>query len=239
MARSFNGSSDYAEVATSPVSGMPLTISAWFNTPLISAQGQIVSVNLGLEADFAMLIRSSGGIRARQTEASGAQDSSTSGSIVVVDTWNHGVAVFSSTTSRTVYLNNVAGTVGTVSVATSTPTKVLIGARYSAGVKAEFFNGKIAEVGIWNVALTAAEIAILSLGVSPLFIRPQNLVSYVPLIGRTSPEIDYKGTGLTLTGTATADHPRVYQAVPPLVLSYPAAPPPPPGGNLSGMFFAT
>ncbi len=34
----------------------------------------------------------------------------------------------------------------------------------------------------WNVALTDAEVAALASGVSPLLVRPENLVRYRPLI---------------------------------------------------------
>ena len=70
-------------------------------------------------------------------------------------------------------------------------------------------DGKIAEVGIWNAALTAEEIASLADGMTCDKVRPQSLVFYAPLVRDL---IDYKG-GLAITNTNTAtvaDHPRVY-----------------------------
>ena len=72
-----------------------------------------------------------------------------------------------------------------------------------------FYNGQAAEVGIWNVALTAAEIASLAKGMTCDKVRPQSLVFYAPLVRDL---IDYKG-GLTITNNNTAtvaNHPRVY-----------------------------
>lgn len=67
-----------------------------------------------------------------------------------------------------------------------------------------------AEWAVWDVALTAAEVASLSKGFAPSLIRPGSLVNYWPIIGRYSPEIDVMGGGgLTLTGTSAAAHPRV------------------------------
>jgi len=66
-----------------------------------------------------------------------------------------------------------------------------------------------AEIGIWNAALTAAEIASLANGMTCDKVRPQNLVFYSPLIRDL---IDQKG-GLTITnnnGATVATHPRVY-----------------------------
>ena len=72
------------------------------------------------------------------------------------------------------------------------------------------FDGQIAEVGAWDVALTAAEIASLAKGITCDKARPQSLKFYAPLIRDLQ---DVKG-GLTITnnnGATVADHPRVYR----------------------------
>ena len=72
-----------------------------------------------------------------------------------------------------------------------------------------FLTGDIAEIGIWNAALTAAEIASLAKGMTCDKIRPQSLVFYAPLVRNL---IDQKG-GLTITnnnGATVAAHPRIY-----------------------------
>ncbi len=69
--------------------------------------------------------------------------------------------------------------------------------------------GQIAEVGIWNVALTDAEIASLADGMTCDKVRPQSLVFYAPLVRDLQ---DVRG-GLTITNNNTAtvaNHPRVY-----------------------------
>lgn len=84
----------------------------------------------------------------------------------------------------------------------------IIGAR-SATTIGGFFNGNIAEIGIWNAALTAAEVASLAKGMTCDKVRPQNLVFYAPLVRGL---IDAKG-GRTITnnnGATVANHPRVY-----------------------------
>ena len=66
-----------------------------------------------------------------------------------------------------------------------------------------------AEVGIWNAALTAAEIASLAKGMTCDKIRQQSLVFYAPLVRNLQ---DVKG-GLTITNNnaaTVANHPRVY-----------------------------
>jgi hypothetical protein len=123
--------------------------------------------------------------------------------------WQHACGVWSSTTSRTVYLNGSNSSTSTASVVQQTINRVLIGMRTSNDVNGLFMEGFIAEVGIWNAALTAAEVASLADGMTCDKVRPQNLVFYAPLVRDL---IDAKG-GLTITnnnGATVANHPRVY-----------------------------
>ena len=72
------------------------------------------------------------------------------------------------------------------------------------------FSGSLAEVGIWDVALTDAEIAALAAGLPPnrLVARRGNLVAYYPLYNPDG--VDYSGNGNHLTtvggSPVRADH---------------------------------
>lgn len=87
---------------------------------------------------------------------------------------------------------------------------------------------------MWNVALSDTDAAVLALGYSPLLVRRSALVSYWPLLGFYSPEIDLlSSTGITLTGTTQSAHTRVFypRFVRPQNLRAaptPPSPPPPP-----------
>jgi hypothetical protein len=128
-----------------------------------------------------------------------------------VNAWNHGCGVFTSTASRTVYLNgaNAVTQSSTNAPNTADINAVYIGTQLTSNSFVNYFEGDIAEVGIWNVALTAAEVASLAKGMTCDKIRPQNLVFYAPLVRNLQ---DAKG-GLTITnngGAIAATHPRVY-----------------------------
>lgn len=70
-------------------------------------------------------------------------------------------------------------------------------------------NSELAEYGMWNRVLDAAERAVLQATGCPLSV-PQGLVSYYPIMGRFSPEIGLRsGIGLTVTDATQAAHPRV------------------------------
>jgi hypothetical protein len=80
--------------------------------------------------------------------------------------------------------------------------------RNSAGVDV-FARGVIAETGVWNVTLTADEIASLAKGVACNLVRPQSLVFYAPLVRNL---IDVRG-GRAITnnnGATVVNHPRIY-----------------------------
>ena len=84
-----------------------------------------------------------------------------------------------------------------------------IAGRFNNGTIGLFAVGRIAEVGIWNAALTAAEIASLAKGMTCDKVRPQSLVFYAPLVRDL---IDARG-GRAITnnnGATVAAHTRVY-----------------------------
>jgi hypothetical protein len=127
---------------------------------------------------------------------------------VAAGTWHHAAAVFTSNVSRTAYINGGNSGTNTSSLTLNTPTSVVIGARYNTTL-GFYFGGDIAEVGVWNVALTAEEIASLADGMTCDKVRPQSLVFYAPLVRDLQ---DVRG-GLTITNNNTAtvaNHPRVY-----------------------------
>lgn len=77
-----------------------------------------------------------------------------------------------------------------------------------ATVQSQFSNGEVAECAFWRAALTADEFNALAKGFSPRRIRPQSLVSYMPLVRITQ---DFKGIAWTEVNSPTVtDHPRVF-----------------------------
>lgn len=134
--------------------------------------------------------------------------------IAIPDTnWHNHVITysFSSTTNNPLwYQDGVSQTVteaiapsGTAGYASDDGT-LTIGA-YDDG-SAEYADGKIAELAIWNRELTAAEAAILGIGFSPLFI-PNGLVFYAPMI-RGLQDLKSGNVG-TATNAVVYPHPRI------------------------------
>ncbi len=202
-------SSQYLSMTSSPVSGPPLTMACWFNADQVTTSDFLVSVSSATNQYFGLAI-----LGANAGDPVGAFDFSSSGLLgasttagYTAGTWTHAVGVWSSLRNRTAYINGGNSATNTNTQTSFTLTRSQIAAL--AGVSSNRMNGLIAEVGIWNAALTADEIASLAKGMTCDKIRPQNLVFYAPLVRDLN---DQKG-GLAITnnnGATVANHPRVY-----------------------------
>lgn len=232
MARSLNGSSDYLRYSGAPVTAAPLTMGCWAKRPGAGdAGGNLMGIYQSGYVNnwhqFSLKWSISAGANAIISANAGGASSAGIATVTRAigdwpdDTWQHVAAVFESSTSRYAYGGGVAGTQNTTSITPASLNRTNMGFQDNASGSG-FALGSFAEAALWNVALTTAEIAALAAGVCPLLVRPTSLVSYWPIIGQYSPEIDMKGGyGLTVTGTSTANHPRIYRASGPLQLGVP------------------
>jgi len=223
MAYSFNGSTQYLSAAASPLGTGQLgdhTIALWVNgaeatgartTPFsISRSTETAGANNPSILIQTAITGSAVLYFARaNSSAAGTGWLTIEGGAAFTGAWNHVCVTLSGTTGR-LYVN---GTEAASSTAASVPTqtgmdRLGVGA-FVRGNVLTHFNGRTAEVGIWNVALTAAEIASLAKGFTCDRVRPQSLVFYAPLI-RDLHDIA-RGLAITNNNTATvANHPRVY-----------------------------
>lgn len=129
------------------------------------------------------------------------------------DTSWHGVAIahaWGSTTSTKAFIDgaeiSLSG-VPTNATQSGANTYQRIGRR-DVVVGQEALNGDMAQIAIYDAALSAGELKSLSNGFSPKNVRPQSLKFFAPLVREL---IEYKGgVALTNTGTTVSVHPKVY-----------------------------
>lgn len=212
MARNFvAASSQSLDSAVAVLTVAPITLACWYFTTSNSTEQDLMSIGDTATNDerfsLTLLGDAVGDPVRAQTEAGGTNRSAITSTGYTINVWQHGCAVFASATSRTVYINGGSPGTNTDSATPSGLDATRIGRRANS-TGGTFMGGRIAEAAIWNVALTAAEVAVLAGGVCPLLVRPENLVSYYPLIGNFSPELDLcGGFNLTLVNAPTAvDH---------------------------------
>ena len=215
MSYDFDGTDDYME-GSIVTTNVPVTLSAWFNSDITNsariifaiAEGSILA---GTTLSPSLSVRTSGTATVTATTSAGnGTNNSSSANTFAANTWNHVAGRFSGTASRIVYLNGEKATENTGNRATGgTLNKILIG-RGSAGtyLPSAPFNGRLAEIAIWNVALDDDEIISLSKGIKPTQIRPQSLEYYVPLIRDINETI--AATSLTSSGPLVFAHTRRY-----------------------------
>jgi hypothetical protein len=205
MAYIFNVANQYLSTALAPVTAAPLTIALWNNN--ISVGSTLISLcTINGTHRFQITNPSGGLVNAITSDGTTTATASAGGRVNSV--FNHIGAVFSANNNRIAYVNGTAGAANTTSVNPTTINTLLICAVYNTTLQ-NYHAGLIAEVGIWNAALTAAEFASLAKGMTCDKIRPQSLVFYAPLVRNL---IDQKG-GLTITNNnnaTVANHPRVY-----------------------------
>jgi hypothetical protein len=209
MAYSLDGSNQRLTPASVPVTAAPLTLACWFRPSNVTHAGALITLTNSAGTNYFALYFN--GTAAGDPVSIFMFPSVTSGfsttSGASANTWHHACGVFTSSNSRTVYIDGGSSATNTASGTPANITQFNIGSFQTAA--GNFFNGQIAEVGIWNVDLTAAEVASLAKGMTCDKVRPQSLVFYSPL---TRDLIDYKG-GLAITNNNTAtvaNHPRVY-----------------------------
>lgn len=228
MARDFSGSSQYlrrdAEIVqwNTPHSYLPHTLVGWFRSDSATARQVLVSVGHNTNGYSSIQIRgdvSGDPIEAGRASSTGAYNSAQSTSGYSTGTWHHAAAVFAADNDRTIYLDGGSSANSTSTTGTIPPANehILIGARIFNSDAGLYLDGRAAEVAVYNVTLTAEEINALAKGVSPLRIRPQNIIFYVPIYGVGSPEPSVVGDHpFTLNGTPTqADHAPVQQLIVP------------------------
>lgn len=214
MARLFtSASSEYLSVASTPVAAAPLTMACWFRNPttVVGTQVLFSLMNSGAANDGFFLEKNGSNLKATTIAGGSAAAAQPATSIATANTWFHLAAVFASATDRRAWVNGAAKATNATSKTPSGVNSVIIGARGGSSVTS-FAGARIAEVGLWNVALLDEEIAALGAGMSPLKMRSASLVGYWPVWGLHSPEIDLTSgaRSMTLSGSPSiADGPLV------------------------------
>lgn len=214
MARLFNdASSQYLGISSTPiVTTTPFSIAAWFRSDDIANLQCIASVNDVAASNHQHCLWIDGAVGgdpiSAGTRAGASFFTAVSTTGYSANTWGHACGVWASVSDRRAFFNGANKGTNNGNLAPNTLDSFDIG-RFGDSTPSAYFSGRIAEVGLWNIALSDNEVFALGTGLCPLFVRPQNLVGYWPLWGLHSPEIDLTSGAhsLTVTGaTVVEDH---------------------------------
>ena len=221
------GSLMYLEVDSIPVTVMPLTMACWARVTDVSSAFIYMSIQDKDVSDqrfalFAAGLATGDPIRAQIRSGATANASTTTG--FTANTWHHAAGVFTSSTSRDVFLNGGGKGSNTTNITPTGLDRISIG-RFGDSTPGNYMDGDIAEPAIWNVALTDDEIAWLAEGYSPITLthRLANLVWYRDLI-RNLDRPSIGSDNLTAFNSPTVSaHTRMYYPAPPMIISIPVA----------------
>lgn len=159
----------------------PATMSAWFLPDTTTEIMEIVFVGDKDSANndrFAMQCTSSPD-KLRFQVRTGSSTNAVTSNTLTDGSWHHGCACEIASNDHQVYLDG-----DTANKGTSTTSRVPSGVNRTAigfeghSTQDEFFDGRICEVAIWDVAISEVEVVALSNRAHPFSIRPQSLVFY-------------------------------------------------------------
>lgn len=210
MARRFDsGLNEYLARTSAVITAPPITYACWVKFASLPSSGNYMALiavtDISTADAFSMSLGNSGGTYYIITNEYDGTGNHYATLVFSPDTtnWFHIAGVFNSTT-RECYVNGSgpgtdAGQGAAVAVGLDRTT---IGVQLSVGGPYNYLDADIAEVVIYDAALSASEIASQAAGYSPLFIGPQGLIAYWSLI-RDEDQDRVGGYDLTAFNTPT------------------------------------
>ena len=176
-----NGNTEWIKDDATGILGYPLSMSAQIY-PDESTDNTIIAIvdTAGADDWLAVLFMNDTENIQSYSKRGTSQRSQTS-TATSINTWSVATGVWASTASRISYLNGGGKNEEATTLVPVGIDRLAVGALADSTV-ALYFSGRIAEIGVWNVALSDADAAILGKFYSPLFVKPQNLVHYWRLI---------------------------------------------------------
>jgi hypothetical protein len=193
-----------------PVTVPPIIVSLWVNVASLSAAQTLVYIgDSTVNTDYLEIsIQTSGAARITAASLASGASSATTANTLTTGGWHHILAVWTTTTSRAIYLDG--GTQSSVAAlrTPSTPNVFCLldqdGLAPGAPSSATIQNVAVWDATTTTVGFTSALTMATALyrGADPRTMRGNNhLVRYWPIYGDRSPEVGISGATLTKNGT--------------------------------------
>ena len=183
MARGNFGSASNYFSDTTPLTSYPISVSAWvYITDVAGGVSDYVWTLTELPTGdwLTLIVTATGQARVDSVNFSVNSGSATTATgLITNNTWTHVGAVFTSSSSRSVYAAGSKATDSTnVLVDMASMDEMFFGMfRPSSGWLGD---GYLADMGVWNAALDDDEMKALSKGFACHLVRPSSLVHYIP-----------------------------------------------------------
>lgn len=208
MARLLNGTSDYFSMGTpTALSVSAGTMFVWLY-PGSSTAVQIF-FNYRVDGSNEIEIGDLHGLSSLNVRfvyrGGGSSSTVNSAASLTASVWSNVAMTWDKTADQMkAYINGTQE--GTTQTGLPTISGTPTGLRWGNSPFTDYFQGRMAEAALWDVALGQNEITALARGRLPCDVRPMSLIEYSPLWGLDSPEPDQKPSGgtryaLTISGT--------------------------------------
>jgi len=183
MSRDFSSGNrlNVGNPAATNIPGTALTLSTWFRQDAAGSGTLIGKYQAGTERQYLLYVTGGSQLSMLVGDGGPTNFDEAIGNTLPNQQWIHGAGVKNGTGSNAlkVYVGGKEqNSVTSNLVMTTTSRALLFGELSSLNLP---LNGQMAHTAIWDVPLTPQEIHLLSLGISPLFIRPNSLKGYWPL----------------------------------------------------------
>jgi hypothetical protein len=154
----FDGSDDGVIAANNPATDWPVTVSAWFRVPVSGGEVLAAIVNTGAWTESAILGVGDPSGHLTVDNARGGWGAQLVGSTVVGTGWRHGAVVWGAGNTRRLFLDGQLD--GSDALGMDYPVGAdAVSLGYLARIApVSYFTGEIADVRIWDRALTSSEV---------------------------------------------------------------------------------
>jgi len=187
MALNLTATGQRLSIASAVITAYPFTLAAWVWPSSLTASRGVLCIYSGTGASGVDLYLTTA---AKVVADVGGTGSATTTAVLDTTKWWHVAGVYTSNTSRAVYLNGANKVSSAVSGSLTTVNTSNIGSIFQASSQFDMV-GQIAFPAFWSAALSDSDIASLAAGISPLKIRPDVLASFQRLLG-VNPEPDMR-----------------------------------------------
>lgn len=206
MARNFVlASSDRLDAALAP--SYPFTVSAWAKigtSPGSTSEYVIVQIQDSIAANHYWRLCVDATFFTIRARSGGGATTSSSSTVPTVGQWYHLAFVCTSSTNRELFIDGSSGATDTTSRAPSGINSISAGIAGDS-TPSDAWEGDIAELAFWNMALSSGDIGELASGAYPPHVQPGNIIFYTDMVNDLTDLI--ADLTITPTGTTVSAHP--------------------------------
>lgn len=204
--------SNFLRLSSAPLTAAPMTLCVWFNTSITGTNQTLFGIYNSTAVpslNAVQLVIGSGNKAVIRLGDSANSTTAITSTSISANTWMELCGVYASATSYTAYLNGGGAVTGTTSRVPVGLNQTSVGDLDQATETQPCGPAGTCDLAwptIWNVALSAADIAELATGVDPRMVHPEAIVAFWPLDGLSPEPNVVSASTLAVQGSLSASN---------------------------------